>query len=251
MAKRLLEALPELAARSSALPAHFTRVARRAAPNARRTATTAPPRPKYLTRGQASAVAIFGSVTAFVAGLSLEAPGADRKASAAGTWVEPTRKGFEAAMRDIRASLAEDDITTEYEELELHGTSAWTYHNASELPGAILYPHSTEDVAAIVRACAKHSIPVVPYAGGTSLEGASRIHAAGLTSAGHTYAPSSKKHAAHDASQPLQPGNSVMIDFLHMDKIVKLNGPCSVLRTSSLALRTSLQLCAIRWRTSA
>ena len=30
---------------------------------------------------------------------------------------------------------------------------------------------STEDVVAVVKACSKHSVPVTPYAAGTSLEG--------------------------------------------------------------------------------
>lgn len=51
------------------------------------------------------------------------------------------------------------------------------HHGADEgwhlpvAPDAVVYPESTEEVAAIVRACADHRVPVIPYGAGTSLEG--------------------------------------------------------------------------------
>lgn len=33
------------------------------------------------------------------------------------------------------------------------------------------YPRNTEQVATIVRVCHRHRVPVIPYSGGTSLEG--------------------------------------------------------------------------------
>ena len=48
------------------------------------------------------------------------------------------------------------------------------------LPGAlhsiIIYPQSTQDVVKIVKIATKYRIPVVPYAGATSLEGHTRGH---------------------------------------------------------------------------
>lgn len=38
-------------------------------------------------------------------------------------------------------------------------------------PDAVVYAHTTEEVAEIVRICADHGVPVVPYGAGTSLEG--------------------------------------------------------------------------------
>ncbi|MFE0464486.1 FAD-binding oxidoreductase [Kitasatospora sp. NPDC058965] len=38
-------------------------------------------------------------------------------------------------------------------------------------PAAVLRPRSTEEVAAAVRICARHRVPVVPFAGGTGLVG--------------------------------------------------------------------------------
>ena len=38
-------------------------------------------------------------------------------------------------------------------------------------PDAVCFAHSTEEVSAIVRICAAHGVPVIPYGTGTSLEG--------------------------------------------------------------------------------
>jgi D-lactate dehydrogenase (cytochrome) len=41
----------------------------------------------------------------------------------------------------------------------------------SELPDAVIFVHSTEDVAAVVSVCQKHRCPVIPFGVGSSLEG--------------------------------------------------------------------------------
>ncbi|MEK9943186.1 MAG: FAD-binding protein, partial [Gammaproteobacteria bacterium] len=38
-------------------------------------------------------------------------------------------------------------------------------------PDAVVTAHSTEDVSEIVKICASHKVPVIPYGTGTSLEG--------------------------------------------------------------------------------
>ena len=40
-----------------------------------------------------------------------------------------------------------------------------------EMPGAVTFPRSTEEVAATVRVCAAHAVPIIPFGAGTSLEG--------------------------------------------------------------------------------
>ncbi|HXD46692.1 MAG TPA: FAD-linked oxidase C-terminal domain-containing protein [Pseudolabrys sp.] len=52
---------------------------------------------------------------------------------------------------------------------EQHGnTLTWL---PNEPPDAVVYPQSTEDVQKIVRICAEHGLPVIPFGVGTSLEG--------------------------------------------------------------------------------
>ncbi|HEY6995688.1 MAG TPA: FAD-linked oxidase C-terminal domain-containing protein [Xanthobacteraceae bacterium] len=52
---------------------------------------------------------------------------------------------------------------------EQHGnTTTWI---ANEPPDAVVFPQATEDVQDIVRICAAHRAPVIPFGTGTSLEG--------------------------------------------------------------------------------
>lgn len=48
-----------------------------------------------------------------------------------------------------------------------HGES---YH-APAMPDAVCYPHTTEEVSEIMKISAKYQVPVIPFGGGTSLEG--------------------------------------------------------------------------------
>ena len=69
------------------------------------------------------------------------------------------------ALRDIlgdRVSTADS-----VREHHSHGES-W---HAPGLPDAVVFPATTEEVAAIVQVCARHRVPVVPFGMGSSLEG--------------------------------------------------------------------------------
>ena len=44
-------------------------------------------------------------------------------------------------------------------------------HHAAGLPDAVVFPETNEDVQAIVKACATHCCPIVPFGAGSSLEG--------------------------------------------------------------------------------
>lgn len=52
-----------------------------------------------------------------------------------------------------------------------HGES-W---HPGALPDAVCFPRSTEEVCEIVKVCASHSVPLIPFGAGTSLEG--NVHA--------------------------------------------------------------------------
>ena len=52
---------------------------------------------------------------------------------------------------------------------EQHGNTLTWLEN--QPPDAVVYPQSTDDVQTIVRICAAHRVPVIPFGTGTSLEG--------------------------------------------------------------------------------
>lgn len=52
---------------------------------------------------------------------------------------------------------------------EQHGCTV-TWHE-NQPPDLVVFPRSTEEVVAVVRACAKRGLPMIPYGTGTSLEG--------------------------------------------------------------------------------
>ncbi|KAB8077152.1 hypothetical protein BDV29DRAFT_68399 [Aspergillus leporis] len=77
---------------------------------------------------------------------------------------------FKKAITELRAKLGDDAVSTEEEDLQLHGFSEWSSVNADKFPVAIAYPKSTEDVSEIARICHKYKMPMIPYSGGSSLE---------------------------------------------------------------------------------
>jgi D-lactate dehydrogenase (cytochrome) len=72
------------------------------------------------------------------------------------------------ALSELKALLG-DRISTAAAVREHHGRGE-AYHD-HHAPDAVAFPHSTEEVAQIVKICARHGTPVIPYGAGTSLEG--------------------------------------------------------------------------------
>jgi D-lactate dehydrogenase (cytochrome) len=74
----------------------------------------------------------------------------------------------EAAISALQ-ELLEDRLSLSSSVLEHHGKDeSW---HAPKPPDAVCFPISTQEVSQIVRICSDHSIPVIPFGGGTSLEG--------------------------------------------------------------------------------
>jgi D-lactate dehydrogenase (cytochrome) len=74
----------------------------------------------------------------------------------------------DAVIAELRDILGER-LSTARAVREQHGKGE-AYH-APAPPDAVAFAESTEEVAKIVRACARHKIPVVPFGAGTALEG--------------------------------------------------------------------------------
>ena len=77
-----------------------------------------------------------------------------------------------AAAQKALAALAAafgNRMVTSLAVREQHGnTLTWV---PNQPPDAVVYPQSTEDVQRIVRICAEHGFPIIPFGVGTSLEG--------------------------------------------------------------------------------
>ncbi|KAK2732022.1 hypothetical protein FQN57_002952 [Myotisia sp. PD_48] len=114
-----------------------------------------------------------------------------------GQMIEPqygSIKDFQKAIVEIREALGEEALSTDNEDLLTHGYSEWSTVNCDRLPVAVVYPKSTAEVSQIAKICYQHKVPMVPYSGGSSLEG---------------------NFSA--------PHGGISIDFSHMNKIIQLN----------------------------
>lgn len=74
----------------------------------------------------------------------------------------------EAALTELSALLG-DRVTTSPAVRDHHAAGEAYY--APHPPDAVAFPLSTEEVSRIVRICAAHGVPIVPFGAGTSVEG--------------------------------------------------------------------------------
>ena len=70
-------------------------------------------------------------------------------------------------------------VSTSAGERALHAQSE--SYVVSGPPDAVVYPHSTDEVAHIAALCARHAVPMVPWGTGTSLEGHALAIKGGIT----------------------------------------------------------------------
>ncbi|MEM1398740.1 MAG: FAD-linked oxidase C-terminal domain-containing protein [Pseudomonadota bacterium] len=79
-----------------------------------------------------------------------------------------TEPHIQAAIEELRGLLGER-LSTGPSVLEIHGRDE--AYAPPRLPDAVAFPESTEEVSAVVKVCAAHKCPIVPFGLGTSLEG--------------------------------------------------------------------------------
>ncbi|KAJ7320844.1 FAD-linked oxidase-like protein [Mycena albidolilacea] len=79
---------------------------------------------------------------------------------------------FDHAIEDMKHifSTRLGVISTDPDDLKLHGLSTNTYHTGVD-HSVVVYPESTEDVVKIVKIANQYKMPITPYSGATSLEG--------------------------------------------------------------------------------
>ncbi len=80
------------------------------------------------------------------------------------------RRELPATLLDeLKAVLGAERVSVANAVREHHGHDESHFPDA--LPDVVVFPETTEEVASVVKACAKHKFPVIPYGTGTSLEG--------------------------------------------------------------------------------
>lgn len=79
----------------------------------------------------------------------------------------------EKAVNELKKILKPNQISVSKNELDGHSDTFFQTEHAApdERPVAVIFPESTEEVSKIMKICHKYRVPVVPFTGGTSLEG--------------------------------------------------------------------------------
>lgn len=91
---------------------------------------------------------------------------------------QPRAALTEEARAELTALLG-DRFTTSLPVREHHGKDE-SYHTPFP-PDGVAFANSTEEVSAIVKICARHKLPIIPFGTGTSLEGGIAALAGGIT----------------------------------------------------------------------
>ena len=74
-----------------------------------------------------------------------------------------------AMVAALCAIVGTDGVIAGDDELLVYECDAYTLEK--HLPGVVVLPRSTEEVAAVVKLCAEHHLPIIPRGAGTSLSG--------------------------------------------------------------------------------
>lgn len=86
--------------------------------------------------------------------------------------------GIETAIGVLKQRFG-DRLQTGAAIREQHGHTTTWIENQS--PDAVVFPHTTQEVSEIVKTCAAHRVPVIPFGTGTSLEGHVNAPAGGIS----------------------------------------------------------------------
>ncbi|KAJ3907256.1 FAD-linked oxidase-like protein [Lentinula edodes] len=93
-----------------------------------------------------------------------------------------SREDCTRAVEELKKIFADDEdaVSTNADDLYSHGFSSMTKTNIlGTSHTVVMYPTCTDDVVKIVKIATKYRIPIIPYSGGTSLEGQFRGYSSG------------------------------------------------------------------------
>jgi len=72
-------------------------------------------------------------------------------------------------LAELRRIVGVDGVISGEDELLVYECDAYTLEK--HLPGVVVLPKTTQEVAAIVKVCVRHGLPIIPRGAGTSLSG--------------------------------------------------------------------------------
>ncbi len=75
----------------------------------------------------------------------------------------------DSVIRKLRLIVGDENVLCEAAQLLVYECDAYTLEK--RLPGAVVLPQTTDEVARIVKLCAENNLPVIPRGAGTSLSG--------------------------------------------------------------------------------
>jgi D-lactate dehydrogenase (cytochrome) len=108
------------------------------------------------------------------------------------------KEAWEKALPLLKRIVGEEHVVMDDDELVRHATSSWSSYiptpGARYEPHCIVYPETTEQISDIARVAHKYKLAIIPFSGGTSLEG----HFSG-------------------------PRGGICLDYARMDKIVAIH----------------------------
>ncbi|PLB53335.1 putative D-lactate dehydrogenase [Aspergillus steynii IBT 23096] len=74
-------------------------------------------------------------------------------------------------VRAISDALGPESVTTDSDDISFHSYSDVSTSHCAARPVAVVTPKSTQEVSVIARICSDYRIPMIPFAGGSSVEG--------------------------------------------------------------------------------
>ncbi|CAO3595739.1 unnamed protein product [Absidia cylindrospora] len=83
---------------------------------------------------------------------------------------KPSQAMLQTAFHRLQHVLPPEHVTVDEDILENHGYSSNSYHNEGA-PNIVVFPRNTQEVVEVVKIANELGIAVIPFSGGTSLEG--------------------------------------------------------------------------------